>query len=1039
MANPIDTPQVIFGLDKGGTFQDFEERRRRGGSHLSDWYTGAASKGHIWLSTIENNDVISFSHKFNSDSPEDQSLFVIEVLDPTNTFEHRLFKTFYSGAESFEKIMEDHALAIISRSKPSDVPIIKNKTVNKLGALPGSVPMYVTFGMGNNLEGWSPATKCSLVTFDYGLTDEGVKKLILRFVPSAGAVRLNSASMVEKYLKSTSNVKIKYSELVLREDEQNKIPYRPTSDVYIRNPINLFFDIFKNVIKSTTKSNVIFLLDELKKPLVSRWNTLVIAAARQHIQSLEKIKTVGLVDSGLASELEQQILKNIMIRTDLEGAAALGLGEQEKGFRVTAPKDALKKAKAHVAAAARAERDLASNVVPIKLKNGTPLPTMNKIMGARETAGWAYRSGMSPEDFFGRSILAKENAFKVRDLLGTGGNHLVDAVERYAWGDLMYDEKKRIKENIENMPIEAMRGPDDFRSFQTDAIHFYKFFYKHKGMKMIAEDPDVHIDKDTADDFYKQLQIAKDSDAWNEGPLRYLGDVYGKSAEENAHGYYKSLKQEWPEYITLKNKDVYVIFKTAFENFFGTLGLTTGPVRPQKIQSAGGGIPFVDNKVNGIDSGASSRKIQEDQMKKQLYVSISIDTAEELKEKLIGIIDGLNVGPSIHLTMNSFSELSLVDKLTRAVNDDTVLPTGTAPDGSLRTKEVLFVTSVRVLASLVSNTDLDDETLELLASNNLYQSIKNGYRLFNKGEPSIHSNKMVPFSQLFDNPDMEELKLDTDNVLTLFSEDKDLKFDDNEKLNKYLLDNNIPVFNYGFKNSNILNFNFSLKLWFAHMLSILPQVALLGAKLPSVKDATIDESLLKFWKGPNAAQDISKHAGKYYDDYIKDVTDAKQGGSGSRGWKKAHEEIYRISEEYGADISDWDEVEGGTLREYFINAVTKAFKSMMANESCSDYLPFNTENQDTAVRTLLDIRRAMSSRVFTAKITTLPFFSFISAGKVIGKTALLYFMEPEIIASVGSKDKRTRSTWLSGSYLIVGYDVTMSNSRLTTSFNLLKQ
>ena len=73
MSNPIETPHVILGIK--GPFQDFEDiRRGQKDTPISAWYEEAIAGGGIWLSTLENSDIISFSHKFNSE-PCSQSEF----------------------------------------------------------------------------------------------------------------------------------------------------------------------------------------------------------------------------------------------------------------------------------------------------------------------------------------------------------------------------------------------------------------------------------------------------------------------------------------------------------------------------------------------------------------------------------------------------------------------------------------------------------------------------------------------------------------------------------------------------------------------------------------------------------------------------------------------------------------------------------------------------------------------------------------------------------------------------------------------------
>ena len=125
-------------------------------------------------------------------------------------------------------------------------------------------------------------------------------------------------------------------------------------------------------------------------------------------------------------------------------------------------------------------------------------------------------------------------------------------------------------------------------------------------------------------------------------------------------------------------------------------------------------------------------------------------------------------------------------------------------------------------------------------------------------------------------------------------------------------------------------------------------------------------------------------------------------------------------------------------RELFVLTMMQYLSATAAGASVvSDYLPVNPENQDGITDTLLTIRNKLATRTFTGTITTLPLFTMMSVAKTLGTTALLYFVEPEIMAPA-FREGGARSTWLSGEYYIVGYSCTITGSEVQTTFDLMK-
>ena len=94
--------------------------------------------------------------------------------------------------------------------------------------------------------------------------------------------------------------------------------------------------------------------------------------------------------------------------------------------------------------------------------------------------------------------------------------------------------------------------------------------------------------------------------------------------------------------------------------------------------------------------------------------------------------------------------------------------------------------------------------------------------------------------------------------------------------------------------------------------------------------------------------------------------------------------------------------------------------------------------QDQSLKKILLMRQKLTSRTFTGTLTTIPLLSIISPAKTISSRALLYFVEPELIQSPIEKNLIPRSTWLSGEYYIVGYNVEIDRRQAITSFDIIK-
>ena len=236
--NSVPTAQVILGIDSGdGTgenaFLEFENGRKSPtAGKVAEWYK--ANKQHIVLSTLDNSEIIKFTHSFNLQETQDQALFVLEILDPNNTFEKNFFNRFFKGLENYSQFIDNtledakHRYVDKKAWQLSLSPTEAGESLGKegedsfgtknLGAGLGNIarepytkPLFITFGLGTDMNLWSPVQKAQLVTLEYELTTEGVKKYIIKCVANTGLLALGELQSVEQYVKGTARVEYRAS------------------------------------------------------------------------------------------------------------------------------------------------------------------------------------------------------------------------------------------------------------------------------------------------------------------------------------------------------------------------------------------------------------------------------------------------------------------------------------------------------------------------------------------------------------------------------------------------------------------------------------------------------------------------------------------------------------------------------------------------------------------------------------------------------------------------------------------------------------
>jgi len=114
----------------------------------------------------QNSNLLELSYQFGSDKQKDQSFLTLKFLESNLPFEK-----YY-----LQNTIENE---------------IYRNTTNEEGVY-SSKPIFISFGIGDNLQEWGGIFICSLKTANFILTESGVKIITLEFVPAEGMLLRNS-------------------------------------------------------------------------------------------------------------------------------------------------------------------------------------------------------------------------------------------------------------------------------------------------------------------------------------------------------------------------------------------------------------------------------------------------------------------------------------------------------------------------------------------------------------------------------------------------------------------------------------------------------------------------------------------------------------------------------------------------------------------------------------------------------------------------------------------------------------------------------
>ena len=1025
MLNQIQTPQVILGIN-GSLFNEFEGRRKgtSAGAHtVSDWYDKAVDSGGIWLSTIENSDVMSFSLAFNSgEAGPNQSLFIVEVLDPTNSFEARFLSTFYDGAQSY--------LDVISKTFGQSIDFQHPETANQIleemtGArrAPSLVPMMITFGVGNDARNWAPVQKASLVYIDYDLTDEGVRKFILKFVPSAGLERLLADESEKSSMIPTDWVKTVAEETLIdlpdprnvprgpgpydNELSRNREPQEPPPHIDMgqfplvwkgKNPLNVVFDLIRKGYENSIHGPVITFLDELRDPLQKMWTQSCMGAVDKYLLPLQQAALTRLPGGGelLDYRTERQAAARHLAET-FTNEYEVPKTRHVTSFTGPVP----------VNAAALRESDLGdAEVVTRHLIRKGPFSGNPQVLRLQE------------------KLFAQ-----------------VTADHRAHWDS--YQESR-------TYPHEWLRAPYPI----TQAPPLLK---QLRDAWMTAKDNSwstAWLPENLFDPVFKRmanltgglhsLEKKKYFEAKAGAPIEDVTFITG---------------------IQLTTQSQYTIYVWAAMDFFERLGFTITHSWLKDPQTAGPAAPGIDPSVTqrgtgGENSGVSPKRLMEAYLNSNdIKVSLIADSPRKLRETLGNILKSLGQNSQVDPYVTCFSELSLINMCKEKVNDPTIIPDDAT--------EILFIASYDAMGILIGGggptfgiggESLNNVERIPVKRSELFWAITAAFQEFRVSEPPLSDF----FGTMFANPDLSSTFLPSEgdaNALNLhFSQSTIERYElqTNEDINRFLSDFQIPVFNYGFKNSNVLDFNFQLRPWYGYLLDVVPQIAMTGLMSQTIENLPLTDTLLGLWRGQKTASDKIQAIADYYDDYLAggdlqypgdylSPEDLNPQLTFEETLARSKAQILSIGAEWfkehgrGEGAIATEDVQYGSRRDLFIKTMVRYIMQLESNFSPGNILMVNPENKDEVTDTLLSMRSKLANRTFVGQLKTLPLFSLLSGAKTLGKSALLYFIEPEVMSSHGFKGKEARSTWLSGEYYIVGYEVKINPSQVTTSFNIIKK
>ena len=286
------------------------------------------------------------------------------------------------------------------------------------------------------------------------------------------------------------------------------------------------------------------------------------------------------------------------------------------------------------------------------------------------------------------------------------------------------------------------------------------------------------------------------------------------------------------------------------------------------------------------------------------------------------------------------------------------------------------------------------------------------------------------------------------------------KFNSVDSFENHLRSNRIPLFNYGFTNSNVLDFNFDLNMWWAQFLRIVPE---------SLKNVLLTASIGDPKKGYTntafkTAVDLAKSnlSGEKLEKFLNELWEESYSGfvDGNDPESAKHNEVFEFNDISKIAVNS-PTVSPNEIRQVYsisdplerreakiaLFPTKEEFKSRMKQcilliLNTADYaakFKSQTWNDNKSINDILSIQDRMATQGgFRGTITTLPLFQIMTPS-MIGRKALLYFVEPQIQSNDKLNNDIPFKTWLSGEYFILGYEAIISDGEITSKFDILKK
>ena len=1082
--NNIPTAHVILGINDTtnageDAFMAFDRGRRGlGDQSVSDWYKDSANKQHVILSTLDESDIVKFSTSFNLTETQDQSLFIFEVMDPNGTFEKNYFKHFYDGISKYSTFVDGY----LGKAKSGLIDWIKGEADLSIPGGPlrdinslrrrltsaartgrvGEVPefrtplgtdihgepigptaagkvlgdlsneiwespyrqsMFVTFGIGDVPSDWAPVQKCQLVSLHYSLTPEGIRKYTLKFVATAGLLAFGENEETEQYLTSTgrteNRVTLPYMYLTSRTRVAGgSVGITGTWPEWrVNNPVKMVLGMVKGMFNTIMKDPPFLVLEDLERVLEARWTQTAINYFKQQTDILrgnsllpDQVQGNNLFDTDqfamkLARSMNFDVDSAPLRHFSGDPTATPLLGLDTPG--AIAKKEALEEL-------GYIWEPLGGEITVEQLESLNREYRKSQLRRGHSGGVVTEADAATSRTWFNSQQQAHGAFYKGWEVPGSGGLHILPPKIIRGGAALLVSDRPAAWTDLTPGPTRA-----PYITAWLDKI------MKEEDLATFKE----HISPDTT---YAEIQQAAAADINNE---------------------YVNLNV-----IHLSRKETYTIYLALGIAFFERLGMSIS--YPHRVTTNIMGAPDI------YGTAMSPTTFKDDNADlKPVSVHWKKDGVKETSNALQKLIKELNIEEKDELMILGFSELSLIDRFRK--NSDVLsilskdLWTDTVPqDRFVDLDTVILVSSVRIISSLVNATPIK----ALYRRNDQYRLLTRLFEGFKKDEPITPrplDKDGWSFSPLASNPDVGSTQLPSQypgepNYLSVFGNIQSLHaatgkegpFTE-EEFRSILSEYRIPVFNYGLKNSNVRSCDFDLAPWYGYFLDIIPTTILTGLISASLKNEPAVQKIQQFYNdlSGNPAQSVDLAIDTFWKENIEEsIDELKYTGFIDPKTKKVNPAFPKALHKVSGDIASVLSAQtlaqlslaGAEALPDFTEVVKDYLRVTLGAPSIASKLVLNPEMQSEALEKILLMRQKLGSRTFSGTLNTLPIFSIMSPAKTISSRALLYFVEPEFTLSPVENNSQYRSTWLSGEYYIVGYEVEITKDDIISRFNVIK-